>query len=45
MLVGDSRQGLDAVGSAEIQRIMREEGVSFDEVGPDFPLKRFRKPG
>ncbi|CED82035.1 Protein of unknown function DUF2015 [Phaffia rhodozyma] len=31
MAAGDSRQGLDAAGSAEIQRIMREEGVSFDE--------------
>jgi hypothetical protein len=29
---GDSRMGLDEVGAAEIQRIMRDEHVSFDEV-------------
>lgn len=31
---GDSRIGLDEAGAAEVQRIMREEGVSFDEVRP-----------
>lgn len=29
---GDSREGLDPEGAAEVQRIMREEGCSFDEV-------------
>ncbi|CAE6535310.1 unnamed protein product [Rhizoctonia solani] len=31
ILGGDSRSGLDEVGAAEVQRIMREEHVGFDE--------------
>lgn len=32
--VGDSREGLDSAGAAEVHRIMREERVNFDEVSP-----------
>ncbi|KAB5589198.1 hypothetical protein CTheo_7356 [Ceratobasidium theobromae] len=31
ILAGDSRSGLDEPGAAEVQRIMQEERVGFDE--------------
>lgn len=30
--------GLDEAGSREVERIMREEGVTFDEVGASLSL-------
>ncbi|KAF2261150.1 hypothetical protein CC78DRAFT_546899 [Lojkania enalia] len=42
---GDSRQGLDDAGKAEVQNIMQRRGVAFDEARRIYMQDRFKKNG
>jgi len=42
---GDSRKGLDAKGKAEVQRMMKSQGVGFDEARRLVVQERFRREG
>ncbi|EMD67652.1 hypothetical protein GGP41_007681 [Bipolaris sorokiniana] len=40
---GDSRQGLDDAGKKEVMRIMKRQGVDFDEARRIYMQDRFKK--
>ncbi|CAN6674385.1 hypothetical protein TRVA0_052S01024 [Trichomonascus vanleenenianus] len=42
---GDARQGLDASAKKEIQRLMRQRGIDFDEAREIFTKQRFSEHG
>lgn len=43
MMEGDSRAGLDEQGKREVQKIMRQKKVGFDEGRRMYMEKRFKK--
>lgn len=42
---GDSRAGLDQKSKAEVYRIMRSRGISFDDARAMYMQKSFKKAG
>lgn len=45
VMEGDSRQGLDQKGKRDVQRIMKNRGIGFDEARKVYMEQRFKKAG